>query len=176
MTTKSRRSSRRRTTRSRTGRNVWVNVGFNIQIVQDTIASLGLLGPAGDFMTFDTTIVETIMTDLQLVGDKTGLGNLETRWALQTAPSTMDSDDFEPMLTDSIGPPWMYVAGLTARITDGIAFTMNYGVPGGIRAKAKRRFRENDATLFLVFQNAVAGGTALNMRLTGMSRTLIHIP
>ncbi len=45
----------------------------------------------------------------------------------------------------------------------------------GMRFKAKRRFRENNSTLFLLHQNVIAGSDT-SVTLDGMVRTLIHIP
>ncbi len=178
MTSRNRRSRGSRGTRRRTGRNVWVNVSLANTVVAG-VASIDVLQPASDFMTFDTTIVGIVIPDLTLVFDNgTGLSNVRTRWALQTAPSTMDADDFQVPDSDSIGPPWMYVGGMARRIPSDTAVTFDYVDQSGgpIRVKSKRRFRENDSTLFLVFQTVVSGGSFSNGFLNGMIRTLIHIP
>ena len=169
----------RRTAPRRTGRYVWVNTSFNTVITDDTVSALALLGAAADFMTFDTTIVQVVIPDLSLVGDiATATTNITARMAFQIAPTLMDPDDFQPPVADSIGPPWMYTIGHSARILASTSFSINFVSQAGgiIRIKAKRRFRENDSTLFLVLQVATAGGDAANMALIGMTRVLLYIP
>ncbi len=130
-------------------------------------------------MTFDTTIVAVIIPDLDFVFDITvAITNVRTRWYLQTAPTTMDTDDFQVPDSDSIGPPWMYVMGNAARVVNNASVSFDYVAKAGgpIRVKAKRRFKENDSTLFMVFQNVVSGGSLTNGFLSGMIRTLLYIP
>ena len=103
-------------------------------------------------------------------------GKRQVRIAFQVAPSTMDGDDFESLFADSIGPPWMGMLGRTvnfANIATAATFDLLAGAP--IRFKARRRFRENDSTLFMVIQN-LTPGVDTDLTLDGMVRTLIRIP
>ncbi len=139
-----------------------------------------MLTAAADFMTFDTTIVSVIIPDLTITAqvDDSG-GTLNFRVALMVAPEAMDADDFQPLFADSIGPPWMWVNGVHALavINSLVTAPLAGGVHGPARIKSKRRFKENNVTLFLLQQNVVEAGTNLsNFRLSGMIRTLIHIP
>ncbi len=179
MTTRQRRSGRRTGTRRRTGRRVWVNENINAIPVDNSIFSIDLLTSAAEFMTFDTTIVHVVITDLTFsfqVDDSGGLIN--SRFALIVAPSLMDVDDFQPLFADSIGPPWMYVKGLHTQAPVNSVIALNFTASNGpIHVKAKRRFKENNSTLFMLFQNIVEGGTTLSQEhLSGMTRTLLHIP
>ncbi len=178
MTSRNRSPRRTSAPRRRTGRNVWVNTSLAAGLVANSTVAIGLLGGAADFMTFDTTIVGVIIPDLTLMGVNSGsVSQFRTRWALQIAPTTMDSDDFQVPDADSIGPPWMHVKGKALNILASAPFTLDY-VEGQseIRVKAKRRFRENDSTLFMVFQSVASGGVPTSLSLVGMVRTLLHIP
>ncbi len=178
MTTRNRRSGRRSGTRRRTGRNVWVNQSLNFPLSGGGITAVNLLDSAADFMTFDTTIVAVIVTDLHVSYEILGSGGfVSVRVALQTAPSMMDSADFETLFINSIGPPWMWTRGRTSRNSIGDLVNLDFTPTEGTRIKAKRRFRENDSTLFLVIQSLLEAGTTIdNANMIGMFRTLLHIP
>ncbi len=178
MTNRNRRSRRTSQPRRRTGRNVWVNEHFNILLSIDNINAVNLLAAADNFMTFDTTIVEVIMPVLAYeVRTDATIGTRQIRWALQVAPSTFDVADFETLYADSIGPPWMQTGGdafKTAAVGDlNLSLTVANGGP--IRAKASRRFRENDSTLWLILENRSNAGDS-SLTINGFSRTLIRIP
>jgi len=155
---------------------VWVNKPLvAASIVGDTSVAISLLDPAKDFMTFDTTIERIVITDLTFTFLKTvATGVVTARFALQIAPTTMDTDDFESLFLDSIGPPWMYTSGVTGNVNNGVSATFTFD--SSRLLKAKRRFRENDSTLFLIFSNIVDGGFYSGGQLDGMIRTLIRIP
>ncbi len=179
MTTR-RRSPRRGRTR-RTGRNVWINEDFNILLGAGTNAT-PLLAVAADFMTFDTTIVRVVIPTLHfhMLTDAT-TNTRQIRVAWQIGPTRMDSDDFQTLFVDSIGAPWMYMTGgaiKTAAIQE-ITITLaggavNAALPA-IDMKAKRRFRENESTLFMISEFTKASGDT-DPRLRGYSRTLVHVP
>jgi len=164
----------------RSGRNVWVNENINSAPAQNTLISIPLLSAAVDFMTFDTTIVEVIVTDLAFTAqvDDSG-GTINTRWALITGHDQLNAADFDALFADTVGPAWMYVGGAHALSTINSLVTLPYagGPFGPIRAKSKRRFKQNNTTLFMLFQTVVEAGTNLsNVRLSGMTRTLLHLP
>ena len=161
----------------RTGRNVWVNENINEIPVDNTIAAINFLTQAKDFMKFDTTIVSVVVTDLNFSFQKLTQGVVDFRYALMVAPDTMDNDDFQTLFADSVGSPWMYMSGLHGLVPDqGIASFQFAGGPDTVRIKAKRRFRENNSTLWLIHQNVVTVGSTINENLGGMVRTLLHIP
>ena len=166
-----------RTQARRTGRNVWVNENINAVLVQNSIQAIDCLSAAADFMTFDTTLETVIVPDMAYtLTTTTGAGKRQIRCAFIVGPSTMDADDFQAPFADSIGPPWLGVFGSTAHLANGVLFTSTLAGPGfPIRYKARRRFRENNSTLFLLVQTlSVQADT--NIALDGMVRTLLHIP
>ena len=178
MTNRNRRSFGRpgRRTSGRHARLVWVNENVNEIVVPNTKAARDLLTAAKDFMTFDTTIIETIVTDLTWSFDSIApSGKRQMRLALQIAPSAMDSDDFSFLFADSVGSPWMGVFGETRNLsgvqTQNFEFTKN----GVLRFSSKRRFRENESTLFLIYQSLSPAVDTSNT-LDGMIRTLLRIP
>ena len=162
--------------RGRPGRNVWVNENVNASLTLNTVLPINLLTSASDFMTFDTTIRSVIIPDLTFTGTTTAVfGKRQIRCALIVAPTNMDADDFEPLFADSIGPPWLGVFGRTVAFgTVATVFSMDLALTG-LRFKAKRRFRENDSTLFMITQN-LGNPADTGFALDGMVRTLIHIP
>ena len=177
MTTQRRASRPRRGAPRRTGRNVWVNDNLSVTLSDNSLIAVPLLTDAVDFMTFDTTIVAVIINEMTMSGQKLTSGRVTARAALMIAPDTMDSDDFQALITNSIGPPWMWVGSITERVADQAIFNFEFANSRfPVRVKAKRRFRENDSTLFLVFQNALENGSIISENLQGMVRTLIHIP
>ena len=174
-----RNTTRRRSQPARrTGRNVWVNQSFNATLVIDGLAQVNLLTVAQDFMTFDTTVVQVVITVFNyavLTGPT--VGTREIRYALILAPINMDASDHSTLFTDTIGPPYMYTGGDAFRT--GAAGQLNLSLilanGGPIVAKSKRRFRENDSSVFLLLDNeSEADDTQLVV--TGWARVLIHIP
>ena len=161
----------------RRGRRVWVNENINSVPADNTIEAIDCLTAAADFMTFDTTIEAVIIPDMAYSFQKLTAGVVDFRMALIVGPTTLDNDDFQTLFADSIGAPWLGVWGAHARIPDQglLTFALAAGFDV-IRVKAKRRFRENDSTLWLVIQNVVTSGTTINENLGGMVRTLLHIP
>jgi len=128
-------------------------------------------------MTFDSTISAIVIPDMAATGSAAASnGKRQWRIAFQVAPSTMDLDDFQALYADSIGAPWMGMYGVTANIVANALYT--FDLTGGIpqRLRAKRRFRENDSTLWMIYQNLSASGADFALALDGMVRTLIHIP
>jgi len=177
MTNRNRRNSRN-TTRRRSGRNVWVNNSFNATLVPDALAQVNITQGAMDFMTFDTTVVQVIISVFNYaVLTNANIGTRELRYALILAPSNMDSSDHDTLFSDTIGAPYMFTGGDAFRT--GAAGQLNLSMVlsngGPIIAKAKRRFRENDSSVFLLLDNeSDPGDTSLTV--TGWARTLIHIP
>ena len=175
-----RRFRSRTTTRKRTGRNVWINENLNQTPANNSLGTVDLLTSAGDFMKFDTTIQRVIVPAFSTSQTTSAVAGMrEWRFALIVAHEGMDPLDFEVLFGDSIGPAWMYMWGRSVRTSAAAELTIDFtasGMQGGpIDAKAKRRFRENNATLWLIHQNfADAGDT--NLSINGMVRTLIHIP
>ena len=169
---------RARTTRRRSGRNVWVNeVIAPAAISPDTSTSISLLTSAKEFMTFDTTILRVVVTDFSFTLQKSGGNGIVTaRYALQIAPTTTDTDDFASLFVSTIGAPWMYTSGVTGFLADTLLTTFTFPQGEDAPIKAKRRFRENDSTLFMIFANTVQTGSFTAGVIRGMIRTLIHIP
>ncbi len=162
----------------RSGRNVWVNNDFTSNPVGDALAIVNLLQGAESFMTFDTTIVEVVIPvmNYSVLTDAT-VANRGVRCALMVAQENLDASDMISLFTDSVGPPWLWTGGDEFRT--GAAGQLNLSLViangGTIRAKAKRRFRENDATLFLIVDNESEAGDSQQI-LRGFARILIHIP
>ena len=174
MTNRNRRTSRG--PRRRPGRNVWVNENINTIVTPNNIQILDLLSFAQDFMTYDTTINEVIITDLHwsfTTTDPAGLRQM--RCGLIVAPKGMDANDFQVPFGDHIGTPWMGMWGNHLRMSGVQNGNISLAPAEGLRFHSKRRFRENDSTLWLVYQSVVSGVDGDNL-LSGMSRTLIHIP
>ena len=179
MTTRRRRSRTRGARRGRTGRLVWVNREISLTGIIDARQTLDLLLLAESFMVFDTTIVRVVIPELTF--SFTNSGNTQNtrsaRMALMVGQSSLDADDFEPLFTDSVGPPWLGLWGANALVNSSqLDLTLNL-VEGfsHIDVASSRRFRENDATLFMILQNRCdSGDTGLEYR--GYARTLIRIP
>ena len=175
MTNRNRRPART-ARRGRTGRNVWINENINAVVQPNNIQILDLITQAGDFMTYDTTITEVIVTDLHWSFTSIAPSGLrQMRCALIVAPKLMDAADFQVPFGDHIGSPWMGMWGNHLKLSGVDVFNIPLTPIGGLRFHAKRRFRENDSTLWLIFQN-VSAGTDTDNLLSGMTRTLVHIP
>ncbi len=179
MTTRNRRSGRRsRGTRRRTGRNVWVNHDLNEVPVVNTLTTRNLLVNAKDFMLFDTTIVSVIIEDLHWsFTSTTTSGTRRLAIAMLTGLDTLDAADFTSLFVDDVGPAYMVLLTKTLRVDDAGSLPHNVNITpqGPITLRAKRRFKENDATLWLLIQQ-VGPATDPNQELSGLVRTLIHIP
>ena len=178
MTISRRRSGRRGGTRRRTGRNVWVNEHIGVALPPNSFSFTELLTEAAEFMVFDTTVVHIVIPAFFiqatfLVSD----GLVTTRYAIIKASKLADGDDFEQLFIDSIGPPWLGVFG--GSIT-GDPGPHGLNIAGGgapvLHFKAKRRFTENNDTLWLLMQSANSGGATGTTTVEAMVRTLIHIP
>jgi len=170
------RNRRRFTPRRRTGRDVWVNHDLNEIPVPNTVQIKNLLLPAPDFMTFDTTVNTIIVEDIHWGFDSlapAGLRRLALGFVVLrtgTGPGGAPAP-----LTDGVGPPWMGMLHASENLS-GVA-PQNISVIKGdpIRFKAKRRFRENESSVFLVYQT-ISPGADTNQTLSGVIRILIHIP
>ena len=162
----------------RTARKVWVNKQLSTNLTIDTIQGIDLMTSAVDFMKFDATIVAVILSGLTISFDAAAtLGLNRFGLALIVGLDTLDSADFASPLQSTIGPSWLWNQVATFRQA-AAAVTVNQGFgPVGdvIRVRAQRRFRENDATLFMVAENSMVAG-ATNIQLNGMARILLHIP
>ncbi len=176
MTNRNRRQARRPARRS--SRLVWVNENINSVLVDDSLIVIDLLTNAQNFMLFDTTIVSVIVEDLHYSFEMSMTESLvDLRVALIVAPSTMDGDDFQNVFADSIGPPWLGMLGGHERVPNGGTGNINLTPAGPIKFKAKRRFRENNSTLFMIIQNVVGpGGATTDENFSGFVRTLLRIP
>ena len=178
MTTRNRRSRRSRGSQRRTGRNVWVNHDVNEIPVVNTLTTRNLLVNAKDFMLFDTTIVNVIIEDLKWTFTSTSTsGTRRLAIALITGMDTLDAADFSSLYLDDVGPPYMVLLTKTIRVDDAGSLPHNVDITpqGPVVVKAKRRFKENDATLWLIIQQ-LGPATDPNQELSGIIRTLIHIP
>ncbi len=148
-------------------------------IVAGAIMPIDLLVAASDFMTFDTTIVSVVIPELNFsfVAEAT-TDVRDFRYALLLANSLIDGADLQSFFTDSIGAPWMYTGGLSTKLSGAagsVDMNLVFQNGGPIIAKSKRRFRENDSTVFLVVDSRLDAGDTVPL-VTGFTRTLIHIP
>ena len=179
MTTQRRGRRSQARPRVRTSRRVWVNEHVDLNLVVDTIQITDLLSAADQFMLFDATVLAVIAPTLTYTMSVAAVEERRSlRWALVVGKNTLDSDDVQTLFTDSIGAPWLYFGGFENRFAAVAAqFSVDFVAQNRapIRVKAKRRFVENDDTLWLVIQNnSNAGDTNLNI--TGMFRTLLYVP
>ena len=129
-------------------------------------------------MTFDTTVVHVVIPDLAatFTVESSG-GQIDFRFALITANNGMDVADFTQLFLSSIGPSWLYVGGAHIDSVINAKIVLNFTSSGPIHVRAKRRFKENNETLWMLVQNVVEGGTTLaDTHWSGMTRTLLHIP
>ena len=132
-------------------------------------------------MVFDTTIVGIVIPQLTFRATVDATAGLrEIRCALTVGKDTLDAGggDFQTLYATSIGAPWMWVVGRGLQSQGAASLTLSLSGPAVsdvARIKAKRRFRENDSTVWLIHENRVnAGDTALQLK--GFVRTLIYIP
>ncbi len=178
MTNRNRPPARRSTRPGRTSRRVWVNTDVDLTLVVDTLQIVNLLTVAAEFMLFDSTILQVVVADLAMSFTPTASANVRrVRWALETGKDTLDSPDIESIIGLTIGPSWLYTSGGSVNISNA-QVPQNIDLLRGqadIRVKAKRRFRENDSTLWLIIQNNMSAGDA-SIKFTGMFRTLLLIP
>ena len=177
-----RRRSAPRAVRRRTSRKVWITtvVQNALQVVAATNV-IDLMTIAPDFMTFDTTILRVEIPFLEMhfsIG--TGLGFRGVYWGLLVAPKTMDFDDFQNVGTTHIGPPYLHVGAVGLEIPAGqpagtIQNLLLSDTRNPVQVKTKRRFRENDSTLWLIMRNvSVSGDTDITAE--GLFRILLNIP
>jgi len=176
MTNRNRRSTGSRRTRRRTGRNVWVNHDVNATPVVNSLSLLDIMQNAPDFMVFDTTVVSVIIESLNYSYVSIApAGVRRISVGIMALHEGIDASDISPILVDGVGPPWMVLLENSHSISGLTVQNLSLTPTGPIHIKAKRRFRENETTLFLVIQsNHIAADTV--PALIGIIRTLIHIP
>jgi len=171
------RRGRRSPSRGRTSRRVWVNTLINTTVVIDTVQIVDLLGGAENFMLFDSTIlgVKIPWLSYTMVTSAT-VAIREFAYYLITGLATLDAVDFTPPRTTGVGPAMMHFGGIS--FLSGAIANVTSNLVSGVETvdiKAKRRFKENDTSLFLVMENASeVGDTAI--QLSGYIRTLLLIP
>ncbi len=177
MTTRNRRSTRRSSTRRRTGRDVWVNFDVNQVLTLGNIASFDLLVGAAEFMVFDSTIQAVIIEHLDYSYVSVApAGIRRIAVGFMTGLNTLDSIDFTGPLVDGVGPAWMGMLGASHSVSGLTVQNLTMTPAGPITLKSKRRFRENDATLWMVTQNNHNIAIDTSLALTGLIRILLHIP
>jgi len=176
MTTQRRRGFRGGSRRRRTGRDVWVNHDLNEIPLVNGIGNKDLLIPAPDFMTFDTTINSVILEDIHFSYDSLAPAGLR-RFAigLVVLKENLGSANMPVILQDGVGPPWLGMLHAAGNISGVAPQNINLTPNGPVIFKAKRRFRENDSTLYLVFQSVSPAADTAPL-LSGIIRILIHIP
>ncbi len=176
MTNRNRRSQTR--TNRRSGRLVWANQSISLGLSFNTLAIQDVLTPAADFMLFDTTIMRIVAPTLALTFTSEVTRRVRSvRWAFLVANENIDAVDLQGLFATTTGSPWLGVGGLTAVNSAVADITMSLSAQDNIiDLKAKRRFRENSATLWLLLETAGFGGADANLLVTGFVRTLIRIP
>ncbi len=177
MTSRNRRFPARRRPQ-RTSRRVWVNQNIAVALTENSIQIIDLLDAAPEFMLFDSTILRVILSPFFFsINISANQLIREVRYALFVGNELLDSADVPGLFTNTVGPPWMHVGGEGALFTAAsqlATFDLTSGRPH-IEVRAKRRFKENDATLWLAIQNE-AHASDVSLRIDGYARTLIHIP
>jgi len=177
MTTQ-RRGSRSPRRQARVSRRVWVNRFINAALTIDTVQIFNMLDNAAQFMLFDSTILRVLVENLSFSFDATAtLGNRRVAFSFFTGPENLDSADVPTMLASGIGPAYMYLGMQSARLAAAAqSVTMDLTRnQQSIDIKAKRRFKENDTTLWLAIENDMITNDA-NLALEGCVRTLILVP
>ena len=154
-----------------------MNHFINVALTVNTQQIINLLSTAATFMLFDSTILRVIIPSLALTYDAAAnLGNRRVAVALETGKDTLDSADMQSLLSSSVGAPWMYYTRTENRLAAVAAATTQFlSPPEGIDIKSKRRFRENDSTLWMTVENQMDPADA-NLQLQGQARTLLRIP
>jgi len=178
MTNRNRRFSGRPTRRTsgRHGRLVWVNADVNEIPVAGILGIRDLLTAADAFMTFDTTIITTIIESMSHTYNSVApAGTRSARVALQTGPVASFASNFASLFVNSIGPPWMYLASEVHNITGVQVQELDLVPNPPTVVKSKRRFKENNNTLWLIHQT-VHPAADTNLQLLGYVRTLLRIP
>jgi len=174
MTQRNRRSRSRG--RRRSGRMVWVNHDLNLVLAPNTIQLQNLLVNAPDFMLFDSTIQTVIIEDLSFTFDSLAPAGLRRiAIGLIVAQELIDPDDLAAPLVDGTGPGWLGMLTTALNLSGVAPQNMSLTPHGPQRFNAKRRFRENDVTLHMQMQN-VTPASDTNLKLSGIIRTLLHIP
>ncbi len=126
---------------------------------------------------FDSTILSIVIAGLTWSYDTVDpAGNRHISCVFLTGNDALDTNDFQVPLADSVGPAWMGTLWSSERNTGVQAQTQQLVPPEGMRFKSKRRFRENNETLFMVVQSFAPHNNDTNLTLDGMVRTLIRIP
>ena len=166
------------TRRPRTSRRVWVNKYVSSNLTVDTIALIDLLTPAEEFMKFDCTVLGIVIPWLSYSFDGAAVNEIrEIAVAIMAGNELLDAADVQVIRTSNVGPPWMWSKG-TSALFAATAQTVTMDLISGqvdVRIKAKRRFTENNETLWLLAENAAAAGDA-NLVIKGLVRTLLLVP
>ncbi len=180
MTNRNRRNFRSfRGGRRRTSRKVWVNRSIGSTLVVDTDALIDVLSSSEEFMKFDATILAVHIAHLfvTVTVDAT-VTNRRVGAALLTGHENLDSIDItEGPLDSGVGPAWLWQQSVAVRTVGAgeQGFNIVSAATGGINVRAKRRFTENNETLWLLIDNEVEAGDTL-MFVDGFLRTLLLIP
>ena len=127
-------------------------------------------------MTFDSTIVSVQLNGLNFSYDSLAPAGIR-RFAivLLTAHQNIDPADLTPPLTDNIGPTWMYSIHNSHNISGVAPQNIAMTPSTGVTVRSKRRFKENNETLWMGIQT-ITEGLETNWDLSGLVRVLIHIP
>ncbi len=164
----------------RVARRVWVNRFIGVGgITVDSKVLVDLLSSASEFMIFDCTILAVQLSYLYWTYTADATDAIRSVGAaLLTGQENLDAADIlEGPLDSGIGPSWLWQQSVALRTDAAALVSMNIvsSTTGGIRVRAKRRFTENNETLFLVAQNlGEAGDTELQLQ--GFCRTLLLVP
>ncbi len=129
-------------------------------------------------MMFDSTILGVKIPWLSYSMEAAATNAVrEIAYYLITGKSTLDSVDFTVPRASGVGPAMLHCGGNSARLP-ATAASFSIDLRGGIETidiRAKRRFKENEETLWMVIENASEAGDTV-LKLNGLVRTLLLVP
>ena len=155
------------------GRTVWVNKYFTFGGLTATGANqVDLLSEADRSLTLGATIVSVKGQIVMHVEDPQATGSWDWRQALYIADIAQTT--FPNLIDDALQPSWLW---------------HNYGFWGGgsanistahhevitLDVKSKRRFRENNKTLWFL-NSVVETGVSSSLSIRLYTRTLLYVP
>ncbi len=163
---------------ARATRRVWVNSLVSKSLTIDSVDIVDLLTGAAEFMLFDSTILGVKIPWLSYSMEAAATNAVrEIAFYLMTGKKTLDALDMTVPRASGVGPSMLYCGGGSACLAataQSLTIDLTQGVDT-IDIKAKRRFTENDETLWMVIENASEAGDTV-LKLNGLVRTLLLVP